>query len=95
VGAYAVPVEFKDGYVLTAAQLNESFAAIEQCLVALEAKPESPKITPWVPEVLTLHDSAGGEISGHVTTSKSRRVGDSLEVVVATRFPDAPPETTG
>lgn len=77
----AVPVTFSDGNVLTAAQLNQNFTDVEN---------KTPTITAWQSYTPVIKRSDGSTATGfHTTTGVYRRVGESIEVKVNTKFTGA------
>jgi hypothetical protein len=74
----AVPVTFSDGNVLTAAQLNQNFADVEN---------KTPTVTAWQAYTPLIKRSDGSTAAGfHTTTGVYRRVGESIEVKITTKF---------
>jgi len=95
--ALAVPVTFAGGQKLTAEQLNKNFSDIDTKLNALSTAvagkadaATSPTVTAWTPYKSSLRTNSEGPVVGQTTTAFYRRVGDSLEVNVLTKFTEAP-----
>lgn len=97
--AYAVPNTFVSGQTLTAAQLNQNFTDLDSRLGAIEdslaRKVEGsgvPIVTEWTAYSPHVTTKEGLLVEHQSTSGMYRRVGDSLQVHVETKF-DAPPET--
>jgi len=99
--AYALPVTFVSKQKLTASQLNQNFEDLDTRLSATEAalaakadKAQVPMITGWATYTPTLTTKEGAAVGNQSSVGYYRRVGDSLEVRIATTFTAAPQSNT-
>lgn len=92
--AYAsVPHTWNDGDLLAAGDLNGNFSNLDNRLGTLEGKAPPPTLTAWT--VYTPVVTVGGAPinavvdanAGGIQMAMWRRVGDTLEVQIATQFP--------
>jgi hypothetical protein len=95
--AFAVPVRFVSQQKLTAAQLNQNFAAVDAKLATvtaalelLSARVDAPIVTTWIAYTPELSTDRNAPVLRQTTTGFYRRVGDSIEVRVVTLFTAAP-----
>jgi len=95
--AYALPVTFVSQHKLTASQLNQNFedldARLSAATSALEEKADKQQVavvTGWKSYTPSLTTDRGDSVDNQSSTGHYRRVGDSLEVRIATKFRAAP-----
>lgn len=85
--AHALPVTFEPGMPLMAAQLNQNFDDVAARLAKLESVPTValPVITEWASFESTV-DSDSGPVETQTTSARYRRVGDTLEASIVSKF---------
>lgn len=86
--AIGVPKQFTAGEPLKAADLNANFADIDARIDGV-----SERFTDWQPYSPVLVKPDGAPVANATTAGRYRRVGNALEVQVATQF-SAPPQSS-
>jgi hypothetical protein len=78
---------------ISAQEVNGNFSALAEAINGLAPSSSVPKISGWQSYSPSLTTDSGATVASQ-TTGMYRRVGDSIEVSIATHFSAAPPSGT-
>jgi hypothetical protein len=76
---------------ISAKEVNDNFTALGNAVAGLAPANTVPKITAWQTYTPALTTDTGSVIGNQTTIGVYRRIGDSIEVSISTRFSGSPP----